>query len=94
MKRIIRLKYEATCADCGAYLPAGSEARYYGRGRTYGVHCHDKGGRALSPEQMENWCEGRIRSHYDPTGFYAADGTYLGKAGGRCEDAPCCGCCP
>ena len=39
--------------------------------------------------------EGHARSHYDPTGFYASDGSLLGRrnANGRCEDAPCCGCC-
>ena len=39
MKKI-RLKYEAVCYDCGAHLPAGSEAAYYGRGRIYGRRCH------------------------------------------------------
>ncbi len=40
MRGIITLKYPATCADCGASLPAGSRARWYGRGRVYGVDCH------------------------------------------------------
>ena len=36
-----------------------------------------------------------LASKLDPTGFYAADGTLIGRtnAKGRCEDAPCCGCC-
>jgi len=38
---------------------------------------------------------GMRASRMDPTGFYAADGTLIGRtnARGRCEDAPCCGCC-
>ena len=38
---------------------------------------------------------GALASHYDPTGLYTADGTCLGfrNPAGRCEDAPCCGCC-
>jgi ribosomal protein L37AE/L43A len=41
-RRVISLKYPATCADCGADLEVGDEARYYGRGRVYGVACHDR----------------------------------------------------
>ena len=31
----------------------------------------------------------------DPTGFYNAAGECIGRqnSAGRCEDAPCCGCC-
>ena len=36
----IKLKFPATCKDCGAYLEVGSTARYYGRGRVYGTTCH------------------------------------------------------
>ena len=46
-----------------------------------------------SAYQRGDRSEGARRSHYDRSGFYAVDGTYLGKAGPRCVDAPCCGCC-
>jgi len=42
MPRIITTKYPGNCADCGADIPEGADARYYGRGRIYGVGCHDK----------------------------------------------------
>lgn len=42
MGRIITLKYQGVCADCGAMLPVGSKARWYGRGRVYGLHCHTR----------------------------------------------------
>ena len=34
-------------------------------------------------------------SALDPTGFYNAAGECIGRTNpaGRCEDAPCCGCC-
>lgn len=38
--RRITLKFAGTCADCGAELPVGSTARWYGRGRIYGLSCH------------------------------------------------------
>jgi hypothetical protein len=109
MAKTITLKYEAQCADCGAPLIPGDRARYYGRGKVYGVDCHTKAEsaernferpqgsgspRALSHDELENWPEGRIASHYDPGGAYSPDGTYLGHGRPRCEDAPCCGCCP
>jgi len=41
MYRNLITKYAGACADCGAELPAGTKARYYGRGRLYGVDCHE-----------------------------------------------------
>jgi len=42
MPALITLRYSATCADCGAHLPAGTLAQYYGRGLAYGREgCHD-----------------------------------------------------
>ena len=43
MKRL-RLKWAAKCRDCGAALPAGTLAKWYGRGRIYGIDCHDRNG--------------------------------------------------
>jgi hypothetical protein len=41
-RKIITLRYPATCRDCGAALQKGDRARYYGRGRVYGVDCHER----------------------------------------------------
>ena len=41
MYRNLITKYAGACADCGAEIPAGAKARYYGRGRLYGVDCPD-----------------------------------------------------
>ena len=38
--RRITLKFPGICADCGTDLPMGSTARWYGRGRVYGLSCH------------------------------------------------------
>jgi len=37
MARTITLKFPGTCADCGTKLAAGELARWYGRGRVYGI---------------------------------------------------------
>ncbi len=94
---IITLTKPATCADCGAELAVGTRARWYRNGRTYGLTCH---ARTVAPEdgrtayQRGDRSPGARASHYDRGGVYSADGTYMGRLGGRCEDAPCCGCCP
>ena len=40
--RRITLKFDGICADCGAELPKGTTARWYGRGRIYGWGCHSE----------------------------------------------------
>ena len=40
MAKIITLKYAGRCTDCGASLPVGARAKWYGRGRVYGLDCH------------------------------------------------------
>lgn len=96
----ITLKRDGTCADCGASLPAGTRARWYRNGTVFGLDCHEKGaarskrrGRERTAFERGDRSPGARASHYDRRGVYAPDGAYLGTAGPRCEDAPCCGCC-
>lgn len=96
----ITLRYPAKCRDCGAQLKKGTRARWYGKGKVYGNTCHELTGShktgGLYPRRTSNHeSPGMTASRYDPTGFYTAGGTLLGRtnANGRCEDAPCCGCC-
>ena len=77
MAKTIVLKYQGKCADCGAILPIGSKARWYGRGRVYGIGCHEKAEYTTS--------NGRKPSvSYITT----SGGTF---ASCNCEDYPCCG---
>ena len=41
-RKTITLKFAGKCADCGAVLPVGTTARWYGRGRVYGLTCHEE----------------------------------------------------
>lgn len=95
MAKTITLRFAARCADksCGAELPVGARARWYGRGRVYGLECHEQ--RPTNGRARRNGSAGYRASVADPTGFYAEDGTLIGRTNprGRCEDAPCCGCC-
>ena len=40
-RKTITLKFAGKCADCGAVLAVGTTARWYGRGRVYGLDCHE-----------------------------------------------------
>lgn len=40
-RKTITLKFKGKCADCGAVLEVGTTARWYGRGRVYGLECHE-----------------------------------------------------
>ncbi len=89
--KTIKLRFAAVCRDCGAELPAGAEARWYGRGKVYGIGCHDAPARRdATAYERGDTSPGDIASHYDRIGVYAVDGTKLGSMC-RCEDYPCCG---
>jgi hypothetical protein len=53
-KNTIRLRWPAYCDEptCGAYLPPGSLARYYGRNGVYGVNCHTRSEMAPPEERV------------------------------------------
>ena len=75
MSRVITLKYAGRCSDCGSSLPVGARARWYGRGRVYGLDCHDH--YTTSDGQAP-----RVSN------FTTSGGTFT-KC--NCEDYPCCG---
>jgi hypothetical protein len=78
--RIITLKYDGTCRACGAHLKAGEQATWYGKGIVYGKNCH-KGN-----QKIVNGKIGWVSTGSDGKEYYQ-------NYNGRCEDAPCCGCC-
>jgi len=57
MAKVIITKYPAYCSQCLAYLPSGSEARYYGKNGIYGTKCHKPNWKPFAqrshPEQAE-----------------------------------------
>ena len=78
MARTITLKFPGTCRDCGSELARGTLARWYGRGRVYGIDCHAKPGMVVESDDGLRWDSRRGAAVW---------------ANGICEDAPCCGCC-
>lgn len=97
MKRM-NAKYAGTCGDCGKRFPAGARIDYdrnAPRGiKTFHADCGEDYG-----EDVGNAAEAELArfetsepSHHVME-ITTASGTYYQRAGGRCEDAPCCGCC-
>jgi hypothetical protein len=80
MVRTITMKFAGNCADCSAPLPAGSRARWTGRGRVFGLTCHAPAAAKPAPE-------------WDEEGIRWVPGRGAVQSNGMCEDAPCCGCC-
>jgi len=83
MAKVITLKFAGTCKECGTELPVGTKAKWYGRGVVYGLDCHSK------PVGTPRRSRYKSNFYYSPS---TGNEWYQNK-NGRCEDAPCCGCC-
>jgi hypothetical protein len=72
-------RYAAPCASCGARVPARGGALLEGPRRSWQVFHLTCADGAPGPRVVET------RSGNGQT--------FIRNARGRCEDAPCCGCC-
>jgi hypothetical protein len=87
----------SVCRRCKQEIPVGWKIRYGGRGQTWHLKA-DCDGAAPAETDGEAETDGktlaagsdRYVSHY--TRFSSGAEVYTNK-NGRCEDAPCCGCC-
>jgi hypothetical protein len=83
--RTITARFAGACRRCGGEIAVGDTIRFGGRGLTY--HLAADCGTTL------------IDVGYGPprrvsTAYFPSTGeTIYRNARGRCEDAPCCGCC-
>jgi hypothetical protein len=97
MKNMIS-KYPGICRNCGESVQAGSSIVYHGKGN--GITCAHCA--ALSEEISED-CAGMERGTLASDRRLADRGlsvirfssgeSFTRNRRGRCEDAPCCGCC-
>ncbi len=80
-------RYSGTCRDCGNGFAAGTLIDYTKRAprgkKTAHANCDDPGV-AVTVEIAED---------FYGTAQESARGVSYRNYGGRCEDAPCCGCC-
>ena len=80
MKKLMKAKFAGTCSRTGARINKGDEIIYDTYTRTAYITNEDD-----TP---------RIRSDYVSHVFNFGSGReYYRNKAGRCEDAPCCGCC-
>ncbi|NDC58606.1 MAG: hypothetical protein EBZ50_07270 [Alphaproteobacteria bacterium] len=89
-------KYPGTCAHTGAPIYPGDTIDYHGRGRsilrarasTRDIDAPDIRDAVLQLEGAYHRLVKPVSDHYSISGQ-----SYYRNRRGRCEDAPCCGCC-
>ncbi len=90
-------KYPSTCRQCHERFPAGTLIDYDRNGargkKAQHADCEFPG-EAVSEHESEFGEYGTTEWNSRPVvEIRTNSGTYYQRAGGRCEDAPCCGCC-
>jgi hypothetical protein len=80
--KIMPARFKGTCKGCGVRFPAGTTIRFEGRGRAFHADCD-------APASGGDFPPPSGRVHV----FRTSGGEFYRNAAGRCEDAPCCGCC-
>ena len=99
-------KYSGVCCTCGKAIQRGTQIDFFGRGRSAHTACrpgyaggdefeedeHDEDEAAgFEPGTLAN--DRRMaRQGLSVTRFSNGD-VHTQNSRGRCEDAPCCGCC-
>lgn len=53
MAKLMILRHDAECKACGEFLPAGTKAKWYGRGIVYGIGCHGSRTRNMEQNTLE-----------------------------------------
>ena len=100
--RWMNLKYAGTCKVCGTRVPQGATAFYDADARTVTcsqLDCASADGLTVDRAPTGPW-EGppgtriteRAPTRSVVTTFNSGESVYVNSRG-RCEDAPCCGCC-
>lgn len=100
MFKTLTAKFAGTCKRCGLAFEAGTKIRYGGRGRTYhlAADCPSATATAADSDSDDPQDETEARARYvNPRAVsnhiqIGGQDFYRNKRG-RCEDAPCCGCC-
>ncbi len=77
--RTIKARYPGDCAACGGNFPKGALILY------------DR--QAPRMKKARHADCGAADDDNDVIEIRTSTGTYDQRRGGRCEDAPCCGCC-
>jgi hypothetical protein len=105
--RWMSLRYAGTCKVCGRSVPAGALAFWDAGARTVtcdAIDCAERDGLTTNKALTGPWdhrtdtrvlADGRVGSAAPQviTTRFNSGAVVSVNARGRCEDAPCCGCC-
>lgn len=104
----IKAKRADVCKRCGTAITVGQRMRYGGRGRTYHLKadCPAGNGAVMAAAARYDRYEGvsstneeeSAARYVSPHGVsnytrFSSGAEIFTNKRGRCEDAPCCGCC-
>lgn len=97
MKTMIA-KYPGICRACGEAIKRGDTINFFGRGTAEHLNCdspqsrHDEDEAAgLEPGTLAN--DRRLAKRGLSVTRFSSGAVVTQNSRGRCEDAPCCGCC-
>jgi hypothetical protein len=95
MYTTIIARHPGTCKRCGHNFEAGTRIRFGGRGRTYHLKAECNASADVTAAPVADGDENPARySASTVADVYTIGGReYYRNKRGRCEDAPCCGCC-
>lgn len=95
--RTMHAKYPGTCAACGQAIKRGDSIAFYGRGHAEHSTCAEED--PVGEDEAAGFEPGTLASDrrlakQGLTVVRLSSGhSYTQNSRGRCEDAPCCGCC-
>lgn len=99
MMKMMTAKYNGRCTGCGVSIRRGEAMAYGGKGLTFHRPCNpeDATNNPPAPDDYSNInpatgerMSNTARVH---VARFAGGGYSTVNSRGRCEDAPCCGCC-
>lgn len=94
MPRLITTKYRGACKACRATIHAGTVAAYHGRGAGLTcTTCHEASDETDQEEPDFAASDRRLARNGLTVVRFASGASFTQNRRGRCEDAPCCGCC-
>ena len=101
MKTMIA-RFPGKCSACGQPIHAGDTINFFGKGHAEHAHCQPDDCAAHDddeyredgfPPSRAQLASDRRLARQGLTVIRTSGGTFTQNSRGRCEDAPCCGCC-
>lgn len=100
--KTLTAKYNGVCAACGESIRKGEQINFFGRGHTEHLTCtqgREDDDQEYGEDEQVGLEPGTLASdrRLAKRGLsvirFSSGAVMTQNAKGRCEDAPCCGCC-